>query len=96
MYNLLDLPAVAFPTGVINSADTWASYPAEQKHAMSPIDEYYRQLYDEYGPEKYVNAPVSLQLVGRRLREEELLRALETVERALAGGKYGQLDLARA
>ncbi|CAK1358673.1 unnamed protein product [Cercospora beticola] len=95
VYNLLDLPAVAFPTGVINSADTWTSYPAEQKHAMSPIDGYYRQLYDEYGPEKYVNAPVSLQLVGRRLREEELLRALEIVERALAGGKYGQLDLAR-
>jgi amidase len=36
--------------------------------------------YDLYKPEKYRDAPVSLQLVGRRYEDEKLLEALEFIK----------------
>lgn len=33
-------------------------------------------------PSKYVDAPISLQLVGRRYEEEKLIEALEVITRA--------------
>jgi len=50
---------------------------------MSEVDVTYREFFDEGGPQKYKDAPISLQLVARRLREEDLLHALDVVERAI-------------
>lgn len=36
-----------------------------------------------YSPEKYANAPVSLQIVGRRQYDEKVLAALVEIERAM-------------
>lgn len=40
-------------------------------------------VHEMYSPEKYVNAPVSLQLIGRRQHDEKVLAALAEVERAM-------------
>jgi amidase len=48
-----------------------------------PINEQDRVNYDLYELGKYVDAPVSLQLVTRRFECEKCLRNLEVVERAM-------------
>jgi hypothetical protein len=60
-----------FPVGTVTEADTWETFPAESKEAMSGIDATFRNFYT--GPEKYKDAPVALQIVTRRLREEQAL-----------------------
>lgn len=40
-------------------------------------------VYDMYEPEKYVHAPVSLQVIGRRHFDEKVLAALAEIERAM-------------
>lgn len=40
-------------------------------------------VYDLYEPEVYQDAPVSLQIVGRRHLDEKVLAALKEIERAL-------------
>lgn len=42
-----------------------------------------RFVYDMYSPERYRDAPVSLQLVGRRGYDEKVIAALEEVEKAM-------------
>jgi len=39
-------------------------------------DRYNHELYD---PERYVDAPISLQLVGRRYEDEKVIEALEMI-----------------
>lgn len=46
-----------------------------------------RFVYEMYRPERYISAPVSLQLVGRRQMDEKVLAALVKVERALERDK---------
>ena len=48
-----------------------------------PMNEQDRFNYDLYEPGKYVDAPVSLQLVTRRFECEKCLEVLEVVERAM-------------
>jgi Asp-tRNA(Asn)/Glu-tRNA(Gln) amidotransferase A subunit family amidase len=44
---------------------------------MNHLDEWYRNLYDDAeGPMRYKDAPISLQIVGRRFQDEKLLRVL--------------------
>ncbi|ANB14064.1 Amd2p [Sugiyamaella lignohabitans] len=79
-WNLLDYPAVIFPvTKVDQNIDKKdASY-----FPKNPSDQF---NYDLYDPEKYVDAPVSLQVVGRRLQEEKVIQACKLIERAM--GRY--------
>lgn len=47
---------------------------------MGSLDEWYRNLYsDTEGPARFEGAPVSLQLVGRRFSDENLLRILARI-----------------
>lgn len=85
MFNGLDYSAVAFPAGTVRASDTWENFPPVSRTPMSEVDVTYREFFDEGGPEKYKDAPISLQLVARRLREEDLLHALDVVERAMQG-----------
>ncbi|KAF8445614.1 amidase signature domain-containing protein [Boletus edulis BED1] len=76
-WNLLDLPAVAFPVG---------QYKASQFHLLGPFPHAPRNVIEErvagqWDPSTYDNAPIGLQLVGRRHNEELLLGILKVVEK---------------
>ncbi|KAF3909742.1 Acetamidase [Arthrobotrys entomopaga] len=81
LWNLLDYPAVVFPVSRVGRADKgeweYAKGPgANEKDTMN------MKLWD---PEYFTDAPISLQLVGRRFDDEMILEALEIMQ--------GQLDL---
>ena len=82
-FNALDLPGTVFPVGTVSANDTWESEPP----ILGSKDKEYREYYYRDGPAKYRDAPVSLQLVGKRLREETLLCITELVERSLTEAK---------
>ena len=71
VFNILDYSCVVFPVGTVLDSDTWANYPRENSKTMTELDSTFRDFYR--GPEKYKDAPVALQLVTRRLREEQAL-----------------------
>lgn len=76
-WNLLDYPGAVFPLGRFNAGQHHEEpIPA----ARNDVEEFVRSQWD---PKAYHNAPISLQLVGRRLNEEKLLKMLEVVEKAL-------------
>ncbi|CAE6456123.1 unnamed protein product [Rhizoctonia solani] len=81
-WNLLDLPAVVFPSGKPLDATTWdSSREASLPAARNPVEEFVR---NQWNPKTYHGAPVALQLVGRRLHEEKVLAILNVVEDAVA------------
>lgn len=74
-WNLLDYPAVILPVTKVDKAID-LSDPTYQP--INDLDERNNRGYD---PEVYDGAPVSLQLVGRPLAEEELLASAEAIDR---------------
>lgn len=81
VFNILDYSSVAFPVGTVWGRDTWENYPDDSTELMGDLDTTFRKLYT--GPEKYKDAPVALQLVTRRLREEQALEIATEVLRCL-------------
>ncbi|CEL63928.1 Acetamidase OS=Emericella nidulans (strain FGSC A4 / ATCC 38163 / CBS 112,46 / NRRL 194 / M139) GN=amdS PE=2 SV=1 [Rhizoctonia solani AG-1 IB] len=82
-WNLLDLPAVVFPSKKPFDASAWESGSKSNSlrdKPLNPIDEFVRAQWD---PKAFDGAPISLQLVGRRWQEEKLLGALHHVEDAM-------------
>ncbi|KAI4719231.1 amidase [Aureobasidium sp. EXF-10727] len=77
VFNATDLPGVVFPVTKVLETDTWAE---DTPAVKGDKDAMYRKFWDEGGPQKYMDAPVNLQLVGKRLREESLLAVAEVVE----------------
>jgi len=75
-WNLLDLPAVVFPVGRYKAEENSISLP-------QPRNEVEKFIHGQWQPRTYDNAPVSLQLVGRRHNEEKLLAILDVVEKAV-------------
>jgi amidase len=79
-WNLADYPGVVFPMGHFRSGGN-AEVAAERlPPARNGIEEFVRSQWD---PKTYENAPMSLQIVGRRLNEEKVLRALNVIEGAI-------------
>lgn len=72
-WNILDLPAVVFPVG---------RYKAKEG-LPAPRNDIERSIFAQWQPDTYDNAPVSLQLVGRRHNEERLLAMLDVVEKVV-------------
>jgi hypothetical protein len=68
------LAAVVFPVGKF-SADSEVPTPKS-----TPRNEVEKFIQDQWNPATYDNAPISLQLVGRRHNEEKLLAMLNVVE----------------
>jgi Asp-tRNA(Asn)/Glu-tRNA(Gln) amidotransferase A subunit family amidase len=62
-WNLLDYPAVVFP---VDRVDPAKYSDAEKYTPRNERDRYNWDLWEHHGAEGYKNAPVSLQLVGRR------------------------------
>ena len=75
VFNILDYSAAIFPVGTVEEGDTWANFPRAK--AAGKDDVLFERIYK--GPGKYANAPVALQLVGRRFREEEVLGMVERI-----------------
>lgn len=77
-WNLLDYPAVVFPVsrvveGHVKDESTVEYEPRNEK------DAYNWGLWKEFGEDGYKDAPISLQLVGRRYEDEKVLKALEII-----------------
>ncbi|RVX70935.1 hypothetical protein B0A52_06092 [Exophiala mesophila] len=84
VFNALDLPAIIIPVSTVKSTDTWDNHPNTLPIGISTTNETYRALYPETeGPARYSNAPVGVQIVGRRLQEEKLLMMARTIEQAI-------------
>jgi amidase len=77
-WNLADYPGVVFPVDRHTSA--MCHYPAMNHTPRNPIEKF---IHEQWDPKVYDNAPVSLQLVARRLNEEKLLHTLNVVEEAI-------------
>ncbi|KAK7917928.1 hypothetical protein PG985_009802 [Apiospora marii] len=76
-WNLLDYPAAVFPVTTVDP-----THDAKDLD-YAPKNDQDRFVYDVYSPERFSNAPVSLQVVGRRQEEEKVLAALAEIERAM-------------
>jgi amidase len=72
-WNVLDLPAVVFPVGRHKVDEALP-------HSCNGIE---RATFAEWQSSTYDNAPVGLQLVGRRHNEERLLAMLDVVEKVV-------------
>lgn len=79
MWNLLDFAACTFPVTFADKSIDKARDLTDFK-PMSGID---RKIQADYDATFYHGAPVSLQLVGKRLEEEKVLEMVEIVADAL-------------
>ncbi|KAJ5604670.1 glutamyl-tRNA amidotransferase-like protein subunit A [Penicillium lagena] len=88
VFNVLDYSSVSIPVGTVNETDTWENFPPASPKAMSSLDAWYRELYDNaQGYKRYQDAPLSIQIVGRRLEEERTLRIATLISQLLAAYK---------
>lgn len=79
VWNLLDFAACTFPvTFAKKSVDK--ARDLTKFTSMSEID---AKIQADYDPDFYHGAPVSLQLVGKRLEEEKVLEMVQVVAEAL-------------
>jgi amidase len=79
VWNLLDFAACTFPVTFANKTIDKAREITLFK-SMSEID---AKIQAGYDADFYHGAPVSLQLVGKRLEEEKVLEMVEIVAEAL-------------
>ncbi|KIW80464.1 hypothetical protein Z517_07080 [Fonsecaea pedrosoi CBS 271.37] len=75
-WNLLDYPSVILPVSHVQLSDV-------KDTTYQPVNELDQETYDLYDPALFDGAPISLQLVGRSLCEEELLAVAMAVDRAI-------------
>ncbi|KUJ09614.1 amidase [Mollisia scopiformis] len=76
-WNLLDYPALIFPVDKVDAKKD------DSKDAYKPRnekDKFNWDLWEKYGAEGYKDAPISLQLVGRRYEDEKVIQALEIMK----------------
>lgn len=74
---MLEYPGAAFPVSVVDQEidvkDT----------TYLPMNDQDKFNHDLYSPERYVDAPIGLQLVTRRFEDEKCLAILEVIEQAM-------------
>ncbi|KAJ9210234.1 hypothetical protein DTO166G4_8162 [Paecilomyces variotii] len=76
-WNLLDYPGAVFPVTTVDPEKDKKDLDYKPKNAEDQF------VYDMYTPEKYKDAPVSLQIIGRRHYDEKVIAALTEIERAM-------------
>ncbi|KAJ0423035.1 amidase signature domain-containing protein [Aspergillus carlsbadensis] len=79
VFNVLDYPAVSFPCGVVTDKDVDGGYV---DHA--PLSDTDAQIQGDYSAESVHGMPVNLQLVGRRLEDENVLAITDVILKAIA------------
>ncbi|KAH7048395.1 amidase signature domain-containing protein [Macrophomina phaseolina] len=72
-WNLLDYPSLVFP---VTQVDPAIDVKDESYKPRNDQDDFNHKLYE---PETYRDAPVCLQLVGRRFEDEKVLQAMEHI-----------------
>ncbi|KAF7762070.1 hypothetical protein Agabi119p4_8663 [Agaricus bisporus var. burnettii] len=77
VWNILDYPAIAIP---VTTVDPILDVKRERSSFYNEDD---RTNWEYYGPEKFKDAPVGIQVVGRTLQEEALIGMTEIVDRSL-------------
>ncbi|KIV94592.1 hypothetical protein PV10_02344 [Exophiala mesophila] len=77
-WNLLDYPAMIFPVSQVDQELDKAEV------GYQPLNDQDDWNYKLYSPDKYADAPVSLQLVGRRYEDEKVFEAMEFIQ-SIAG-----------
>ncbi|WAO91301.1 Amidase [Fusarium falciforme] len=80
-WNLLEYPAISFP---VTQVDTRLDVPNDDYVPTNELDRFNHDLYTT--PERYVDAPISLQLVTRRYEDEKCIAVLREIEAALKRG----------
>ncbi|KAJ5734292.1 hypothetical protein N7493_003078 [Penicillium malachiteum] len=86
IWNVLDLPAAIFPSGL--SVDPKLDALTEQDKKYKPRSEVDEREWEKYqGPERYEGAPIALQVTGRHFKDEETLAAAKLVEEVIKGEK---------
>jgi amidase len=81
VWNALDYPAAIFPVTTVDSILDGKVPPHDF------YNDFDKDVYEMYDPEKFKNAPVCLQLVGRTLEEEAVIGMTEIVDAALSAAK---------
>lgn len=76
-WNLLDYPGAVFPVTTVDQTKDTKDATYEPR---SDID---RFVHEMYAPERYKDAPVNLQIVGRRNHDEKVMAALKVIEAAM-------------
>ncbi|RMZ85580.1 hypothetical protein DV737_g626, partial [Chaetothyriales sp. CBS 132003] len=79
VWNYLDFASCTFP---VTFADKGLDKPRDLA-AFQPLSESDKRIQEDYNPEFYHGAPVSLQCIGRRLEEEKVLEMVEVISNAL-------------
>ena len=74
---MLDCPGAVFPVTKVDPAKD----PKDLTYV--PKNEKDRFVYDLYDPELMRDAPVSLQVIGKRRQDEKVLAALAEIEKAM-------------
>lgn len=75
-WNLLDYPAIVLPITHVTASDI-------KDPSYQPVNKLDRETYDPYDPELFDGAPVSVQLIGRSMHEEQLLALAMAVDQAV-------------
>ncbi|CAF1087212.1 unnamed protein product [Adineta steineri] len=78
VWNLLDYPAVIFPVTVVDPVKDQVETDYKPRNTLD-ADNY--NLYTS--PTSYANAPIGLQLIGRRYNDEKVMQCLEIIEQAM-------------
>lgn len=86
-WNLLDLPAVVFPAGQYSASQ----FPPPDFPPHAPRNSAEERIAGQWDPSTYDNAPIGLQLVGRRHNEERLLAMLKVIEDIVPSNAPGGL-----
>ncbi|KAJ5222724.1 uncharacterized protein N7469_008964 [Penicillium citrinum] len=88
IWNLLDFPAVTFPSGL--KVDLNLDAVTEEYKSYVPRNAADEKEWRRYeGPERYENAPIALQVAGRHFKDEETLAASKILEEIIRDGKKG-------
>ncbi|WVQ75596.1 hypothetical protein IAR50_005224 [Cryptococcus sp. DSM 104548] len=74
MYNIVDIPAGVFPTGL--KVDPEVDDSKDEREYLSGEDE---EIATAYDPKILAGAPLSLQVAGGRWEDEKVLKALEII-----------------
>lgn len=78
VWNLLDYPAVVFPVTTVDLIKDQVEIDFKPRNILD--EENYR-LYKS--PQCYANAPIGLQIIGRRYNDEKVMKCLEIIEQAM-------------
>ncbi|KIV82844.1 hypothetical protein PV11_04917 [Exophiala sideris] len=76
-WNLLDYPGAVFPVTTV--------HPEKDKkdESYTPKNAEDKFVYEMYSPETFKDAPVNLQIIGRRQHDEKVIAALVEIEKAM-------------